>query len=244
MSFSKNNEFKPFLWLRYLPDIFGIWAQGSQKLKELFNCTNSLHPTIKFTMDYSTTGINFLGVTVSKVGNKLERDLYSKPTDAHQYLMHNHARSWGKGSIAYGQIVRFTRICSTEEKLNNHLQQFKQWLVKRGYGENHVDSENKKIKLEERAGSFHVWAKKDDDNITLVLTYHPALNQLYEIQRRAHKRVLKSPRPHSDLPSLQWLASRNPKIIRDKLVLSKLKQFLLKLLVPIFVVILTVIYVK
>ena len=44
-------------------------------------------------MDYSTTGINFLGVTVSKVGNKLERDLYSKPTDAHQYLMHNHARS-------------------------------------------------------------------------------------------------------------------------------------------------------
>ena len=51
---------------------------------------NSLHPTIKFTMDYFTTEINFLGITLTKVGNKLERDLYSKPTDTHQYLMHSH----------------------------------------------------------------------------------------------------------------------------------------------------------
>ena len=71
------------MWLRYLDEIFCIWTQGSQNLNELFNCINSLHPTIKFTMDYSTTEINFLGVTVTKVGNKLETDLYCKPTDTH-----------------------------------------------------------------------------------------------------------------------------------------------------------------
>ena len=38
-----------------------------------------------------------------------------------------------KGSIGYGQFVRFKRIFSTEEKLNNHPEQLKQWLVKRGY---------------------------------------------------------------------------------------------------------------
>ena len=47
----QNSEFKPFLWLRYFDEIFDVWTQGSQKLKELFNCINSLHPTIKFTMD-------------------------------------------------------------------------------------------------------------------------------------------------------------------------------------------------
>ena len=56
-------------------------------------------------MDYSATKINFLGVTVTKVGNKLETDLYCKPTDTHQYL---HAESCHsnvyKGSIAYGQL--------------------------------------------------------------------------------------------------------------------------------------------
>ena len=40
-------------------------------------------------MEYSTTEINFLSVTV-KVGNKLETDLYCKPSDMHQYL---HAQS-------------------------------------------------------------------------------------------------------------------------------------------------------
>ena len=61
------SEFKPFLWLRYLDEIFCIWTHGSQRLNELFNCINSLHPTVKFTMDYSATEINFLGVTVTKI---------------------------------------------------------------------------------------------------------------------------------------------------------------------------------
>ena len=51
-----------------------------------------------------------------------------------------------KGSIAYGQVVRFKRICSTEENLN-HLEQLKQWLVKRGYREDHVCSEIERKKI-------------------------------------------------------------------------------------------------
>ena len=34
-------------------------------------------------MGCSTTEINFLGVTVTQVGNMLETDLYCKPTDMH-----------------------------------------------------------------------------------------------------------------------------------------------------------------
>ena len=58
----------------------------------------------------------------------------------------------------------------------------------------HVDSEIKRIKLVKRNVSFQKRDKKVDDSITLVLTYHPALNQLYEILRRAQKHFLKSPR--------------------------------------------------
>ena len=85
-----------------------------------------------------------------------------------------------KGSIAYGQVVRFKRICSTEEKLN-HLEQLKHWLVKCGYRENYVYPETERTKLVERTVSFQIRDKKVDDSIRLVLTYHPALNQLYEI---------------------------------------------------------------
>ena len=120
-------------------------------------------------MDYSTTKMNFLGVIVTKVGNKLETDLYCTPNDTYQYL---HAQSFHsnvyEGSIAYGQVVKFKRICSTEENLNNHLEQLKQWLVKRGYRKDHVDSEIERISLVERTVSFQIRDKKIDNNITLV----------------------------------------------------------------------------
>ena len=69
-----------------------------------------------------------------------------------------------------------------------------------------------------RTVSFQKRDEKVDDSITLVLTYHPALNQLYEILRRAHKHVLKPPRLHSALPSPSRVVFQNPKAIRDKLV--------------------------
>ena len=53
----QNSEFKPFLCLQYFDKIFDIWTHSYKKLKELFNCINSLHLTIKFTMDYSATEI-------------------------------------------------------------------------------------------------------------------------------------------------------------------------------------------
>ena len=51
---------------------------------------------------------------------------------------------------------------------------------------------------------------------------------MHETLRRAHKHILKSPRLHSGLPSPPRVAFRNPKTIRDKLVRSKLKEFIYK----------------
>ena len=141
-------------------------------------------------MDYSTAEINFLDVTVTKVGNKLETDLYRKPNDTHQYL---HVQlchlDVHKRCIAYRQVVRFKRICLIEEKLKYLFEQLKKWLAKRGYKEDHVDSEIERVKLVISTVSFQKRDKKVDDSITLVLA--PALNQLYEILRRAHKHELK-----------------------------------------------------
>ena len=76
-----------------------------------------------------------------------------------------------------------------------------QFLVKRGYKEDDVDSEIERVKLVKRTVLFQKQDKKVDGSITLVLTYHPALNQLHEIPQRVHKHVLKSPRLYSALPS-------------------------------------------
>ena len=98
--------------------------------------------------------------------------------------------------------------------------------MKRGYKEDHTDSETERVELVKRTVSFQKRGKKVDDSITLVIMYHPVLNQLYEILLRAHKQVLKSPRRHSALPSPPKVAFRNPKTIRDKLVRSKLSELI------------------
>ena len=73
-----NPKFKPFLWLCYLDDIFCLWTEGVDKLKEFFNYLNEFHPSIKFTMEYSEKEINFLDVLVTKSdsGEKLCSSLY------------------------------------------------------------------------------------------------------------------------------------------------------------------------
>ena len=79
-------ELKPYLWWRYIDDIFFLWEHGEEKLKGFIEHLNEKHPTIKFTAEWSKTSINFLDVTVSLVGGNITTDLYVKPTDSHQYL--------------------------------------------------------------------------------------------------------------------------------------------------------------
>ena len=85
--------------------------------------------------------------------------------------------------------------------------------VNRGYNEDHVDSEIERVKLVDRTILFQKQDKKVDDSITLVLTYHPVLNQVYEILKRAYKHVLKLPRFHSALPSPPRVAFENAKAL-------------------------------
>ena len=82
-----------------------------------------------------------------------------------------------------------------------------QFLVKRGYRQGHVDSEIERVKLVKKTVLFQKRDKKVDDSKTLVLTFHPALNQFYEVLLRPHKHVLKSPRLNGSLPSKTRVAS-------------------------------------
>ena len=79
--FLSQIELKPYLWWRYIDEIFFLWENGEEKLREITEHFNEKYPTIKFTAEWSQTSINFLDVTVSLKGGKVTTDLYAKPTD-------------------------------------------------------------------------------------------------------------------------------------------------------------------
>ena len=71
------------IWWRYIDDIFLIWTHGEDQLNSFITYLNSLHPTIKFTSSFSYSEIPFLDVNVMLIDDRLETDLYVKPTDKH-----------------------------------------------------------------------------------------------------------------------------------------------------------------
>ena len=85
--FLESCDKKPTTWWRYIDDIFLVWEHGEKALREFLEKLNSFHPTIKFTSEWSENNINFLDVALSKKDDgTLVTDLYTKPTDTHQYL--------------------------------------------------------------------------------------------------------------------------------------------------------------
>ena len=68
-------------------NIFMIWTRSVQDLNTFTSFFNDIHPTIKFTCDYSFTSIAFLDVNVLLHDGEIVPDLFiTKPIDKNQYL--------------------------------------------------------------------------------------------------------------------------------------------------------------
>ena len=127
-------ERKPDVWWRYINDVFTIWTHGESHLKEFLQQINQAHFTIKFTAEWSLDSVTFLDVRAILKDGSIQTDLYSKPTDIHQYLAMDscHPRHC-KQAIPYGQALTLRRICSEEEHLKQRTSELKQHLARRGY---------------------------------------------------------------------------------------------------------------
>ena len=89
------SELKPYVWWRYIDDTFVIWEHGEENLQ----------PTIKFTYEFSKLSVKFLD-------NNLVKNLFVKPTDAHQFLEASSCHVFHtKRAIPYSQALRLNRIC-------------------------------------------------------------------------------------------------------------------------------------
>ena len=77
---------KPHTWWRYIDDIFIIWTEEEDSLRDLIDYLNSAHRTTKFTSKWSYKEEELLDVKLINNLGKLETDVYIKPTDSHQYI--------------------------------------------------------------------------------------------------------------------------------------------------------------
>ena len=86
----ENDPFKPYVWWRFIDHIYMVWTEGEEHLQTFLHHLNSIHPTIKFTHEYSNSShqsLPFLDLHVYLDNSPVETDLHTKPTDKHQYFL-------------------------------------------------------------------------------------------------------------------------------------------------------------
>ena len=149
--FLTTQNLKPWVWLRYINDLFFVWTHKEEKLHDFLSCLNEFHPNLKFTYEYSTERINFLDIFVKKEKDEFGTGLYCKATYCHQYLHYDfcHPDHMKKLSI-YSQGLRIKRLCSDGHKLQKHLENLKNWFCERGYLGGLIDEQLQGVKGKSR----------------------------------------------------------------------------------------------
>ncbi len=212
---------RPWIWWRYIDDVFFIWTSDEDSLLTFINHMNSFHRTIKFTSEYSPHQAHFLDVTIRKEDNLITTDLYSKPTDTHQYLHSSscHPRHCKTG-IAFSQALRLKRICSNDYDFSRHSQILRNNLVARGHSARQVQRAIARAKAVPRNLALKVKAPQPDvkPKTPLVTTFHPSLPSLRKITNDSHHILHTSDRLVRAIPDSPVLAYRRPRNLRDLIV--------------------------
>ena len=225
--FLRTQTALPLVWWRFIDDVFAIWTHGEQQLQTFLGELNHHHTSIKFTANWSTEEVSFLDTRVYLKDGRVETDLYTKPTDKHQYL---HTKSCHprhcKTAIPFSQALRLRRICSEQDNLVTRARELKQHLMKRGYPEQTLDAEiDRAINVSRDHSLSRGDRRGTDQRIPLVVTYHPSMNFLSRTTRRHQITLRSSERLNAIFNSPPMIAFRRPKNLKDLLVHASLTSY-------------------
>jgi hypothetical protein len=206
-------------WFRFIDDVDMKWIHSDKELDEFFEHANSIHPSIKFTHEVSKTKISFFDTTTTVKEGNMTADLYSKPTDKHQYLSPSscHPKHCFK-SIPFSQAIRIKRICSTVETTKQWLGDLRHHLKRRGYNDKVIESGFSKASEINRNNLLEYKEKKINKRVPLVLTNHPSLDKISDIVRHHWIEIEKSLAMAKLFPVPPVVAFRRPRSIKYTLV--------------------------
>ena len=170
---------QPYLWLRFIDDIFMIWTHSLDSYHDFITHLNSCHKSIKFTAEMSSKHVNFLDTTVILNGDgTLRTTLYSKPTDSHNYLLYSssHAQHC-KNGLPFSQFLRVRRICSSLHDFDSNAITLAHHFSRRGYPQQLTEESIIKARRQTRdqlLSANTVAAKEAPQNtIYIITTYKP-----------------------------------------------------------------------
>ena len=209
---------KPFHYLRFLDDIWGIWTGSRSEFQQFLDTLNSHDTSIQLKAEIHENSIDFLDTTVYKGPDfqnthKLDIKVFFKQTDTHALLHRTsfHPQHTFRG-IVKSQILRFKKICTRQETFMEAVHILFKALYERGYTRSF---------LRQCFKTFQQRKERDDGNlIPLITTFSSTSLIMNQKVKNNFGRLIDIPGviPNSKVIS----AYRRNKNLKDVLVRAKL----------------------
>ena len=112
-----------------------MWPESEKGLNKLNkDIINNINPDIQFTSEHSKEELPFLDILIKKTVDKIETDIYYKPTDSKQYLLFNSCHpKHVAANISYNHARRICTIVDNTETRNIRLEELKTFLKNQNY---------------------------------------------------------------------------------------------------------------
>ena len=125
------------MYARYIDDTIGVWSHSQQGLQEFFEYMNSIHPSIRFTIEDSrrTGSIPFLDTRLSvDKDSKYSTELFIKPSHSGIIIHHSSAQPMTtKKAVIRNEFKRANKLSSNEETKTRSCDKIQNAFEKNGY---------------------------------------------------------------------------------------------------------------
>ena len=214
----------PLFYKRFIDDVFGIWLFGEEALLAFFAHANKAHPSINFTYRFGTE-VDFMDSSLSIRGDSISSDLYTKPTDTHQYLVpsSDHPPHVHK-HLPYGLGIRLRAIVSDDTRLEHRLSELTAFLTARGYSKPTVEEQLDRVRATPRDRVLNCTKRRLGTNRTaLVCTWNTRLPAFSELLRDSFP-ILQSNEHLRSVFDFPLVSYRRPRNLRNLLVSPSTEQ--------------------
>ena len=178
-------EFQNYImtnWKRYLDDCFILWNRSIDDLNQFKALINGINQNLQFTMEYSKCELPFLDILVMKKDNKIETDIYYKPTDSKQYLLFNSCHpKHTRCNIPFNLARRICTIVTNIITRDKRLEELKMFLIDRQYPISLITNGIEKAKAMDISELRTNKNKIAKNIVPYISTFNPRHNEIFNI---------------------------------------------------------------
>lgn len=211
--FLSREPLQPFLWVRYIDDVFCIWLHGPDQFCAFMERLQSAGP-VGFTHAVSTSTVTYLDVDVSLVDGQFQTAVHVKPTNPQQYLHWDSCHPpHVKRSIPRSLSIRSHRLCSEPPKLESHLSNLKSKLADRGYPHHVIEKRVVPASVRHTPPT----QARDPARVFLTTEFFPGAHRVGKVLRQLHPLLLTSQETRDVFPAPPSVTYRRPQNIGNLL---------------------------